>query len=528
MRATRGPARRRPAVLAVVSLVFATLQLLVGPSASAGTDWLTTVNAYRSAAGLSTVTENPSLDAGAARHSHYMAANNVLTHVEDPNNPYYTSEGAAAGRTSVLYAGLTGVAAVNGWMSAPFHAAPILEPRAASMGYADEGRYATLVTFGDLSAPDAPASAYPLVWPAAGSTITATTYGGAESPDPRSGCGQEYQRVPDGLAMVVWGRDANGAPDVLSQVSLTLDDGTVVAVCVGGRFDDRQAVVVRDPLLGGRGYTLSFGVNGSQRTITFATAQHPTSTNLTDARADGTDPDGSWTGPSSRITAVAAARVGGFQPGEDVSLQGTLALQWRPADGGGSWQDVATGPVTGDGQSVQLAGSTPQRPQLRVQFRPRAGDVGAASESAVSTLVAAAPPPQPSPSPSAGPSPTSSPTATPTPSPGDRGPTVTTTPPPTMAPLPVPTGCTVRSLRARTRTQTVVLACHGLGGHPGRLLLQTYVRHRWTTVGAGAIPLRDGSGTWSFHVVLPVRQPVRALVQRSGRTLSTSLGHVGR
>ena len=56
--------------------------------------WLARLNSYRSTAGLvQPVWENPEWYDGCWKHSRYMVKNDVITHVEGSNEPYFSEEG---------------------------------------------------------------------------------------------------------------------------------------------------------------------------------------------------------------------------------------------------------------------------------------------------------------------------------------------------------------------------------------------------------------------------------------------------
>ena len=64
--------------------------------------WLSSVNYYRSTAGLPPVSEKAEWSAGNHNHAIYMVRNDVIEHDEDPGNPWYTPEGRAAAQNSNL------------------------------------------------------------------------------------------------------------------------------------------------------------------------------------------------------------------------------------------------------------------------------------------------------------------------------------------------------------------------------------------------------------------------------------------
>jgi hypothetical protein len=157
--------------------------------------WLGSVNFYRGLALLPTVTENSTYDAGCLNHATYMVKNNVVGHTEDPSLPYYTPEGATAGThsdvmgtTDIAY---TDQAAVDGWMTGPFHAFGIIGPSLQQVGYgafreAHPGGLQMAAALDILSGTGPlPATHYPIQFPTNGSTtMPLLSYDGHESPDP--------------------------------------------------------------------------------------------------------------------------------------------------------------------------------------------------------------------------------------------------------------------------------------------------------------------------------------------------------
>lgn|SRR5574341_126082 len=110
------------------------------PSLVLPEDPLERVNAYRTLAGVGLITENLDMSLGALKHAEYMVGNRRLTYFEDPSNPLYSPEGAAAATESNLWFG-NGIGLwqpwepIDEWMMSPFHRLWILYPQAAEMGY---------------------------------------------------------------------------------------------------------------------------------------------------------------------------------------------------------------------------------------------------------------------------------------------------------------------------------------------------------------------------------------------------------
>jgi hypothetical protein len=198
--------------LAVVGL-FAT----VGPApghAQTQPDWLIGINTVRSAAGLAEVTANTASAAGATNHSLYLVRNNFGVngqnpHVEDPNLPGFTPDGATAGQTGDIAFQFSGPApafqdALAGWMSGGYHWEAILDPGLTSVGYGT-------AVFQDVF-PNQPTPAFnqaapvitsaqtlvltrgtvtpaqPIMWPPSGGTQPFTSRTPGESPDPMANC----------------------------------------------------------------------------------------------------------------------------------------------------------------------------------------------------------------------------------------------------------------------------------------------------------------------------------------------------
>ena len=57
-------------------------------------------------------------------------------HYENPDCPYYTEEGAAAGWSANRGIAWTDAGAIDQWMAVPFHAIGILRPRLSSVAFA--------------------------------------------------------------------------------------------------------------------------------------------------------------------------------------------------------------------------------------------------------------------------------------------------------------------------------------------------------------------------------------------------------
>jgi hypothetical protein len=160
--------------------------------------WLSVVNYYRAMAGLSAVTEDPSLSPGARNHSCYMLYNGI-SHDETPGLTGYTASGDTAGNQGnvAVSSGLDATARdqVELWMTGPFHAIGVLRPGLRSVGFGQcrltntptWHSAATLDVFGGMNW-NAPRPANAIVWPGNGTTTNLNRFV-AETPNPVTYCG---------------------------------------------------------------------------------------------------------------------------------------------------------------------------------------------------------------------------------------------------------------------------------------------------------------------------------------------------
>ncbi len=273
------------------------LPLVLRAPLSPPPEWLARLNAYRALAGLPPVMENPDWRVGCEQHARYMVKNDVITHWEDPNNPWYTPEGDACGRHANVMVSSSATTsdayAIDVWMQAPFHAVAMLDPRLLQVGY---GAYreaigkwqmgAALDVLRGLEA-SARSFAYPVRWPGDGSVIGLRAFQVGEYPDPLAHCNYT---APAGLPIIVLLGSGSLTPSVTNHQ--VWQDGTPVAHCafdettythptdpdqqqLGRRIlDSRDAVVIlpKDPLASGARYTVSLTVNGQTYTWSFSVA----------------------------------------------------------------------------------------------------------------------------------------------------------------------------------------------------------------------------------------------------------------
>lgn len=271
----------------------------VTPPAS-GT-WLAWVNYYRRTACLALLTENTTWSSGGVLHSRYLVKNNTITHSEDPGNPWYTTEGNAAGENGNVAVNSSVSAsdrsAIDLWMAGPFHAVGIVDPELNVTGF---GSYrenvptlwkmgATLDVLRGLGSVP-PGTTFPIRWPAHNMAVYLTAYGGTEFPDPLTGC--SGYTAPTGLPILL--QIGSGALTPVVSASSFMRGPTVLEHCTFteatytnpnnsyqslGRsvLNARDAVVLipRAPLSVGQSYTVSLTVNGQTYTWTFHVVSAP-------------------------------------------------------------------------------------------------------------------------------------------------------------------------------------------------------------------------------------------------------------
>ncbi len=169
-----------------------------GPTPPPPGDWLAYVNYYRAMAGLPAVAEDATWSNGCWLHSRYCVKEDEPGHYERPESSWYTPEGATAGGNGNVMASGSSTRsdeyAIDMWMSGPFHALGIIDPRLEEVGF---GSYreaagwwqmaATLDVLRGLGSVP-PTVTFPIYYPIAGSTTYQVSYNGSEWPDPLSSC----------------------------------------------------------------------------------------------------------------------------------------------------------------------------------------------------------------------------------------------------------------------------------------------------------------------------------------------------
>ncbi|MCX8024025.1 MAG: CAP domain-containing protein [Thermanaerothrix sp.] len=185
--------------------------------------WLESINRYRAQAALPALQENAQWSNGAEKHAIYMVKNDLITHEENSDNPWYTPEGDEAGRNSNVMISssltFTELQAVDLWMQGPFHALGILHPRLAKTGFGiyheNIGNYKTAAVLDVLRGRTSTLPSgisFPIFWPGNGDTLTFNRYTGGEYPDPLTPC--NGYKTPTGPPLLVQLGSGNLSPQV--------------------------------------------------------------------------------------------------------------------------------------------------------------------------------------------------------------------------------------------------------------------------------------------------------------------------
>jgi len=268
------------------------------PTAAPGPDWLQYLNLFRAEAGLPPVIENPNWSADSVLHSRYMVYTGQLGHIEEPNSEYFTAGGNEAAINGNIAATVSGMLpnrwAFNYWMSAAFHAVPMIDPELGSVGFGEyrddagiESVTATLDIKRGLGALP-PSIRFPIMFPKEGGRTWVLRYSLPEFPFVLTTCPGFQQ--PSGPPVIL----QIGSGDQIPRVTGTafMDSGKLLPHCAfdetnyfnpdsrlqrSGRsiLDARDAIVIlpQSPLELGKTYTVRVDVNGASHKWSFETVR---------------------------------------------------------------------------------------------------------------------------------------------------------------------------------------------------------------------------------------------------------------
>lgn len=263
-------------------------------------EWLRYLNDFRAAARLPVLREDSAWSAESGLHSRYMVLSGDVGHSENPDNPFYTNAGNTAGDTGNIAIGNASSApfqwAFNYWLSAPFHAVPMLDPQLAVTGFGEYRDPSGIQTIGatlDVERGRGPLPdgvQFPIFWPGNDSVTWVLRYSLPEFPAALSHCAGYSQAT--GAPIIIQIGDGSRTPTVTA--TTVLRDGEPVAHC---RFDEtnythpdawtqRSARLILDqrdaiilipaaPMVPYATYAVRVDTNGETYTWSFRTAVGP-------------------------------------------------------------------------------------------------------------------------------------------------------------------------------------------------------------------------------------------------------------
>lgn len=262
--------------------------------ADSGPAWQERLNVFRGLAGLFGLNDAASWSAGSTAHARYVALSGQVVRDEDPASPYFSEEGAAAGRGALVLADAktdrSPESVIDEWTANAFDVVRLMDPRLTAVGFgsfaqADAARpFAAVLDVERGRQAQLPLGArYPVRYPAPNQLVEVVRHqwtAGSASPNPLTGCPGASAGAASGPAVVLLLGDGSRRPQV-SASAFTANDRPA-AFCVFtedsyvnpdsglqalGRdiLASRDAVVLIpiDPLKYGRTYAVSLTVDGT-------------------------------------------------------------------------------------------------------------------------------------------------------------------------------------------------------------------------------------------------------------------------
>ena len=269
--------------------------LCVGNATTNATEppgWLRTISAYRAMAGLAPVREESTWSASVRAHAEYVSVTGLITHYENPTVREFTRAGDEAGRNAILGAWTddrTDRQLIDLWMTAPFHALHVLDPRLERSAFAsvhggESSRFQSVAVLdvGRGRGPKVRVGA-PIAFPGPGARVPLSRFE-SEYPSPLASC--PGFTTPAGLPIVI----QFSAPPTAVEATLAAG-GTVVEQCTitpayTSSDPDEQAtarrllvqknaviILPRQPLDVGTDYTVTVTTNGATATWSFTVVE---------------------------------------------------------------------------------------------------------------------------------------------------------------------------------------------------------------------------------------------------------------
>lgn len=269
------------------------------PVAVVGPEWLGYVNLFRQQANLPPLVENIEYSLGSAMHSTYMMETDHISHYEERTSSHFTEEGDLAAQKGNLVVSFVQPPyqwAIEYWISSPFHALPILDPRLHTVGFGlvsqPEGDTTMAAVMDVLQGVGEvpPDVTYPILFPRDGGQTWVIRHSLYEWPDPYASC--PGYAAPSGPPIMLQMGTGENTPQVtgrsfrkgdvelehciFSETTYVNSDPRAQEV---GRniLDKRDAIVLmpRAELEMGQTYTVTLVVNGEAITWSFQTVPPP-------------------------------------------------------------------------------------------------------------------------------------------------------------------------------------------------------------------------------------------------------------
>ena len=237
------------------------------PTATPAPEWLSYLNRFRELAELPALQEMQLWDTGSQLHSQYMVKTDHLAHSENVGSEWFTELGnEAAGRGNIAgtqWAEADFSWAIDFWMTAPFHAVPLIDPQLEGVDFGhfleETGTFvyaATLNVEGGLNAEEPADSLYPLPYPRDGGEMWVKSASLYEWPEPLTACpGYQY---PVGAPIVLQMGPGNKIPNVTGALiqagareidHCVLAEGTYVNPSPAAERSGRNILAARDAIV---------------------------------------------------------------------------------------------------------------------------------------------------------------------------------------------------------------------------------------------------------------------------------------
>ncbi|HHO50506.1 MAG TPA: CAP domain-containing protein [Deltaproteobacteria bacterium] len=217
------------------------------PALAPGLEAAAALDRWRTEAGLAPLAWDDELALIALQHAAYLVDSPPgAPHEQDPRAPLYLARdqrerSPAREVVIVSHPERTPEAAIEAWITTPFHRVPLLHPLAQRIGIARLGG----VWVAEIAVGSGEGTA---VWPTDGIEVPSDRFEGRESPDPLPSWRYPDRIWPVGFPITIW------SPDRVVERHLYLDDAEIPHHWVHeplGSPRDQRHLVPREPLIPG-------------------------------------------------------------------------------------------------------------------------------------------------------------------------------------------------------------------------------------------------------------------------------------